>query len=69
MSTMNDDESDYFLRDEQEADTIYEMPDGSVFYTPDGIGRVYYDTIEDALADMGDDAPVISPDRDIAPWD
>lgn len=39
-------------REEQVADTLYIQPDGQAFYTPDGEGRIWYDSDEDALDDV-----------------
>lgn len=36
-------------RDEQKPEYLYIEPDGSAFFTPDGEGRIYYDSDEDAL--------------------
>lgn len=36
-----------------EVDTIYVNPDGSAFFTPDGIGCIFFDTEEEAVADTG----------------
>lgn len=37
----------------QQADTIYVLPSGEAFYTPDGEGRIYYDSPEDAEDETG----------------
>lgn len=37
----------------QRNDTIYVTPDGSAFFTPDGEGRIWYDSAEEAKADTG----------------
>lgn len=53
-------------RDNQEADTIYVgwwddpvLRGETVFVSPDGIGRYYYESIEEAQDDMGDDLPIV----------
>lgn len=38
-------------RNWQMADTIYTTDTGEVWYTPDGEGRIYYDTPAEALED------------------
>ncbi len=40
-------------RDWQRTDTIYVTPDGSAFFTPDGEGRIWYDSKEEAMEDTG----------------
>lgn len=49
-------------RAEQVAETIYALPDGSAFYTPDGEGRIWYDDVDQALEQAGD-YPVVDLDR------
>lgn len=38
-------------RDNQVPDVIYVLPDGTAFVTPDGLGRYWYDTEDEAVAD------------------
>lgn len=45
-------------RDNQESDVLYVLPDGTCFVTPDGEGRIYYDTEDEALADRDVDRTV-----------
>lgn len=46
-------------RDSQRTETIYTTPGfergkpESVFFTPDGDGRIWYDSVEEAKADSG----------------
>jgi hypothetical protein len=51
--------SEGMTRAEQVPDTIYVTPDGQAFYTPDGVGRTWYDSDEEAMAEHGDDLTVI----------
>lgn len=39
-----------------ETDTIYVNPDGSAFWTPDGVGCYFYDTEEQAFDEAGADS-------------
>lgn len=41
-----------------QTDTIYVYSDDTVFVTPDGIGRVFYDTEEEAEEETGIDNTV-----------
>lgn len=34
-------------------DVIYVTPDGDVFWSPDGVGRYFYESITDAREDTG----------------
>ena len=43
-----------FRRIDQDAEVIYEADDGRAFVSPDGEGRVYYDSVEAAKDDYGD---------------
>jgi predicted acetyltransferase len=45
-------------RKNQRTDTIYVGQDGSVFVTPDGEGRYWYDSVAEAQAQHGDDLPI-----------
>uniref|UniRef100_A0AAU7GZQ5 Uncharacterized protein n=1 Tax=Streptomyces phage Kamino TaxID=3158857 RepID=A0AAU7GZQ5_9CAUD len=38
-------------RENQEVDVIYVLPDGTAFVTPDGAGRYWYDSEEEAVED------------------
>lgn len=38
-------------RDNQEADVLYVLPDGTAFVTPDGVGRYWYDDEDEAALD------------------
>lgn len=41
-------------RDSLEVERLYYCePTGQYFFTPDGIGCIWYDTLEEALADTG----------------
>jgi hypothetical protein len=40
-------------RSTQQVDVIYLVQSGEAFYSPDGEGRVWFDTLEDALAETG----------------
>lgn len=42
----------------QRDDVIYLMPDGSAFFTPDGEGRLWYDTEDEAVDESGLDTVV-----------
>lgn len=37
----------------------HEQPTGMYFYTPDGVGCIWYDTLEDALEDFDPSSGVI----------
>lgn len=37
----------------QRTDTVYVTPDGSAFFTPDGEGRIWYDSEEEAMGPEG----------------
>jgi hypothetical protein len=54
-------------RSNQKLDTIYVVADDrlseSIFVTPDGEGRFYYDSVEDAQDDMGPNLPVVYADE------
>lgn len=54
-------------RGEQEVDRLYITPDGLAFYTPDGEGRIWYDTEAEAIADTGLDT-IVYLDRDPEDW-
>lgn len=43
----------HITRDNQEPDVLYVLPDGSAFVTPDGEGRYWYDSEEEAEEDYG----------------
>lgn len=49
-------------------DFVYVYPDGSVFFSPDGIGRVFYDSIGECSFETGLEAVMhlsyVSPDDD-----
>lgn len=38
----------------QEPDTIYVLPDGLAFVSPDGVGRIHYETVEEAVDEHGE---------------
>ncbi|WJN62692.1 hypothetical protein [Streptomyces phage phiScoe10] len=38
-------------RENQEADVLYVLPDGTAFVTPDGLGRYWYDSEEEGEED------------------
>lgn len=58
-----------FHREDQEAETLYLTQDGGYFWTPDGVGRIFYDTLDEALADLGlDPDDVVELDKPLAPW-
>lgn len=40
-------------RKNQRTDTYYVHPEGGVFVTPDGVGRYYYSTLEEAQEQHG----------------
>lgn len=40
-------------RKQQGTDIIYIQPDGMVFFSPDGEGRVWYDSVEEAKEATG----------------
>lgn len=42
-------------RDNQEAEVLYLLDDGTAIYCVDGIGRIYYDTEDEAWDDLGND--------------
>ena len=42
-------------RENQEAEVLYLLDDGSAIYCVDGIGRWYYDSEEEAREQVGDD--------------
>ena len=46
-------------RSEQQADYAYILPDGQAFYTPDGEGRIWYDSEEDLLEEHTPDGTVL----------
>lgn len=54
----------YNDRDWQLEDTVYELPDGTAFYTPDGEGRIYYDSLDDAYEDTGHDVSICLDEND-----
>lgn len=41
-----------------DTDMVYVYSDGTVFVSPDGIGRYFYDTVDDAYTDY-DGAPIV----------
>lgn len=47
---MNLDDND---RSWQETDVVYVLADGSAFFSPDGEGRIWYDTEEEAMGPNG----------------
>jgi hypothetical protein len=52
---------DRITRDNQQPDVIYSgdlYGSRTVFVSPDGVGRFYFDTIRQAREDMGEDLPV-----------
>lgn len=40
-------------RADQKVDVIYVTPEQEVFYTPDGVGRIYLDTVNEAKEETG----------------
>lgn len=54
-------------RAEQEAEKIYTTPQGQAFWTPDGEGRIWYDTLAEAIADVGE-YPVVELEREPEDW-
>lgn len=44
-------------RDTMKVDKVYVEPDGSAWFTPDGVGIYFYDTLEGALEDYADWRP------------
>ena len=55
-------------RAQQEVDVIYVLPDETTaFFTPDGEGRIYYDTVAEAIADTGLDE-IIHLSKDPEDW-
>ena len=51
-------------RAEQRAETVYVTPDGEAFFTPDGEGRIWYDDMDAAIDEHGNDVRVIHLDND-----
>lgn len=48
------------LRETQRPDTFYRnVETDAVFLSPDGIGRFWYDSLEEAEEEHGDDLPVV----------
>lgn len=45
-------------RKDQRPEELYVCPDGQTFFTPDGEGRIWYDTLHDALQEHGVPTPV-----------
>ena len=44
-----------FSREHLKVDRLYyEQPTGMYFYTPDGVGCIWFDTREEALEEVGD---------------
>jgi hypothetical protein len=64
-STTSTDE--LITRATQETDTIYVTSDEWAFVTPDGEGRYWYESLEEAQEQHGDDLPVVYADVD--PWE
>ena len=46
-------------RETQEPDVIYVVEDSWAFVTPDGIGRFFYDSLEEAQEAHGEETPVV----------
>lgn len=46
---------DVLTRDNQEAEVLYLLDDGSAIYCVDGIGRWYYDSEDEAYEQVGED--------------
>jgi len=40
-------------------DVIYETVEGDIFVSPDGIGRLWYDSVDEAYEQHGTDLPVV----------
>ena len=60
---------DLFHREDQEAETLYLTQGGGYFWTPDGEGRVFYDSLDEAVTDLGlDPDDVVELDKPLAPW-
>lgn len=57
MSTTTHD-LEYVDRDSQMPDTLYVETDGTVWYTPDGIGRIYLFNDEEQTDPMDEDEAV-----------
>jgi hypothetical protein len=45
-------------RSEQEVEVIYVAPDGSAFWSPDGEGRFYFESLKEAKENAVFDMPV-----------
>ena len=45
-------------RSEQEVEVIYLAPDGSAFWSPDGEGRFYFESLNEARENAFFDMPV-----------
>lgn len=44
----------HITRDNQQADVIYVRTDGrEVFFTPDGEGRIWFDSLDEAIDETG----------------
>ena len=54
-------------REQQKTDVIYVTPSGGVFVSPDGIGRIWYDSEEEAAEQHGDHLETVY--LDVEPWD
>jgi hypothetical protein len=55
---MNEEEleewDDKFPRESLQVERLYyEQPTGQYFYTPDGVGCIWFDTLEEALEETG----------------
>ena len=48
-------------RDWQRLDTAYVIPNGKAFFTPDGEGRIWYESLEELLEDTGLEKVVVIP--------
>lgn len=46
-------------RNAQQLDTIYRTPRGLYFFTPDGEGRIWFDSLKEAREDTGIDSRVV----------
>lgn len=59
-----------FTRSEQAPETIYIANDGQAFFTPDGEGRVWFDSAIEAQFAYGDDIDIVllDPDTEIVDW-
>jgi len=61
--------ADFVDRSTQEPDVIYVRNEGdAAFVTPDGIGRYWFDSEDEAVEEYGDDLPIEYVDH-ICDWD